>query len=89
MDKILAVVIGALCGIGQFFIMRYTLKSLAKGENTGIGKMMFLRLPLPMVLLLGCAFIDYTLLAFVGVAFCLSMITASIINHFVTPKRKG
>jgi len=89
MDKILAIIIGALCGIGQFFILRYSLKSLAEGENPGVGKTMFLRLPLPLVLLLSCAFIDFTLLAFVGVAFCLSLITASVINHVVTLKKKG
>lgn len=89
MDKIVAIIIGALCGIGQFFILRYTLKALAEGEPAGVGKMMLLRLPLPLVLLLSCAFIDFTLLAFVGVAFCLSLITASVINHFVTLKKKG
>jgi len=90
MDKILAIIIGALCGTGQFFILRYTLKSLAKGEkNPEIGIMMFLRLPLPLVLLISCAFIDFTLLPFTGVAFCLSLITASVINHFVTLKKKG
>lgn len=89
MGKILASIIGALCGIGQFLILRYTLKSLTKGENSRIGKMMFWRLPLPLILLLCCAFIDFTLLAFVGVAFCLSLLTASVINHFVTLKKKG
>lgn len=89
MDKILAIIIGALCGIGQFFILRYTLKSLAIGENPGVGKAMLLRLPLPLVLLISCAFIDFTLLAFIGVAFCLSLITASVFNHFVTLKKKG
>lgn len=89
MAEILAVIIGALCGIGQFFILRQTLKALAKGEDPGVGKTMFWRLPLPLVLLLSCAFIDFTLLAFVGVAFCLSLITASVINHIVTLKKKG
>jgi len=89
MDKILAIIIGALCGIGQFFILRYTLKSLARGENPGVGRTVFLRLPLPLALLVGCAFVDFTLLAFVGGAFCLSMIAASVINHFVTLKKKG
>lgn len=92
MDKILAIIIGAVCGIGQFLILRHTLKPLAKGEDPGVGmagKMMFLQLPLPLVLLLICAFIDVALLAFVGVAFCLSLITASVINHFVTLKKKG
>jgi len=89
MDKILAIIIGALCGIGQFFILRYTLKSLTEGENPGVGRTMLLRLPLPLVLLLSCAVVDFTLLAFVGVAFCLSLITASVINHFVTLKKKG
>lgn len=89
MDKILAILVGALCGIGQFFILRHSLKSLAKGENPGVGKTMFLRLPLPLILLFGCAFVDFTLLAFVGAAFCLSLITASVINHLMTLKKKG
>lgn len=89
MGKILAIIIGALCGIGQFFILRYTLKPLSEGENPGVGKMMFLRLPLPLMLLVSCAFIDFTLLAFAGVAFCLSLIMASVINHFMTLKKKG
>lgn len=89
MNRIVAIIIGALCGAGQFLLLRYTLKPLAKGENPGIGKMMFLQLPLPLVLLLICAFIDFMLLAFAGGAFCLSLITASVINYIVTLKKKG
>lgn len=89
MDKILAVIVGILGGIGQFFILRYTLKPLAKGDQPQVGIMMFLQMPLPIILLLICAFVDFTLLAFVGGAFCLGLITASVINHITTMKKKG
>lgn len=89
MDKFLALTIGILGGIGQFYILRHTLKPLARGEQPQVGIMMFLQLPLPIALLLGCAFIDFTLLAFVGGAFCLGLIAASVINHITTMKKKG
>ena len=89
MDKILAITTGVLGGIGQFFILRHTLKPLARGENPQVGIMMFLQLPLPVALLLGCAFIDFTLLAFVGGAFCLGLIAASVINHIAMMRKKG
>lgn len=89
MDKLIAVLIGLLCGVVQFFILRYTLKALSKGEEQGIGKTMLLRLPLPIALLVVCAVIDVSLLPFIGAAFCLSLIAASVINHVVTLKKKG
>lgn len=89
MDKFVAIVIGALCGVGQFFILRYTLKPLEKGGNPRIGIMMLMRLPLPLALLIGCAAIDFVLLAFTGGAFCLGLIIASVINHFAMLKKKG
>lgn len=89
MGKILAVIIGALFGTGQFFILRRTLKPLEKGESPNTGKMLFLQLPLPLVLLPGCAFINFSLLPFTGSAFCSGLIIASVINHFATLKKKG
>ena len=89
MDSIIALVVGLLCGIIQFFIMRYTLKPLAEGEDLPVFKFMFLKLPVPLVLLLGYAFTNADLLPFAGLAFCLSLIIASAANHLLTLKKKG
>lgn len=89
MDKAAAIIIGALFGIGQFLVLRHTLKPLEKGEDLQVGKTMLLRLPLPLVLLGGCALIDVVLLAFAGGAFCAGLIIASVINHFRMLKKKG
>ena len=89
MDKIIALVAGALCGIAQFFVIRYTLKSITNEGNPKIVKGMFLKAPIPIALLLGCAFINSNLLHYAGGAFCLSLITAGVYNHLVTIKKKG
>jgi len=89
MDKVITIIIGLLCGIGQFLMMRYTLRPLAEGGTPQIFKMMFLQIPIPLVLLLGCAFIDKGLLPFAGGAFCLSMVVTSVANHLITLKKKG
>ena len=89
MYKFLAVAIGALCGVGQFFVLQYTLKPLAEGKNPQIGKMFFLKMPIPLALLLGYAFVDINLLAFAGGSFCVGMILAAVINHLATLKKKG
>jgi len=88
MDKFIAITIGVICGIGQFLMLRYTLKPLAEGKAPKVGKMRLLLLPIPLVLLVGCAFIDANLLPFVGIAFCLSLMAASIINHLLTTNKK-
>lgn len=88
MDKLVAIIISAICAIGQFFILRYTLKPLTEGENPNVGKMMLLKLPIPLLLLLVCAIIDVNLLPFAGISFCLSLMAASIVNHVVTTKKK-
>jgi len=89
MDRIIATVVGLLCGIVQFLIMRYTLAPLARGENIHAAKVLLLRLPVPAVLLLGCAFINSSLLPFAGIAFCLSLTVAGAVNHLLTMKKKG
>ena len=89
MDRLIALVIGALCGAGQFFLMRHTLKPLSKGGDPQIFKVMLLKFPIPLVLLVGCAFIDPNLLPFAGIAFCLGMVVISIANHLITTKKKG
>jgi len=88
MDKLVTIMIGAICGIGQFFMLRYTLKPLTEGEAPKVGMMMLLKLPIPLILLLVCAIIDVNLLPFVGISFCLSLMAASIINHLITTKKK-
>ena len=89
MDKVIALIIGALCGIGQFLMIRHTLKPLSEGEDPQIAKLMILKLPIPLALLFGCAFINTDLLPFAGIAFCLSLVTASVANHLRTMKKRG
>ena len=89
MDRIIAVVIGLLCGVGQFFIMRYSLKPLSEGGDPQVGRFMLLKLPIPLILLVGYAFVDSNLLPFAGIAFCLSMVLISVANHLATMKKKG
>ena len=89
MDKMIAVFIGALCGVGQFFILWRTLKPLTKGEAPQIAMAMLLKLPLPLVLLVGCAFLNTTLLPFAGIAFCAGLMAASVVNHLIRTKRRG
>ena len=50
---------------------------------------MLLKLPLPVALLVGCAFIDTNLLPFAGIAFCAGLFAASVVNHLITTKRRG
>ena len=89
MGKVVVIIIGLLCGVGQFFTMRYTLRPLAEGGTPQVFKLMLLQIPIPLVLLLGCAFVDTGLLPFTGGAFCLSMIIASVANYLITLKKKG
>lgn len=88
MDKFAAIIIGAICGIGQFLMLRYTLKPLSEGKTPKVSKVKLSQLPIPLVMLFGCAFIDIYLLLFVGIAFCLSLFAASVVNHFITMKKK-
>lgn len=89
MDKLLVVVVGILCGVGQFFLLRAALKPLAEGKPPNVVKMLLSQLPIPLVLLLGCAYINVDLLLFAGVAFSLSMVLASVAYHLITLKKKG
>ena len=88
MDKVIAAIIGVVCGGGQFFLLRYTLKPLAEGKNLKVGLLMFLKFPIPLVFLVGCALINPDLLPFAGGAFCLSLVAASVINNLVTLKKR-
>lgn len=88
MDKLAAIIIGAACGIGQFLVMRKALKPLSEGRSPRVGIVKLLQLPIPLVLLLVCAFINVNLLPFVGIAFCLSLFAASVVNHLITMKKK-
>jgi hypothetical protein len=88
MDKIIALIVGILFGVGQFFLLRYALKPLAEGRDPKVFKVLFFQMPIPFILLLCCAFINPNLLPFVGSSFCLSLIVAAVINYFVTQKRR-
>ena len=89
MDKIIAIVIGGLCGVGQFLLLRYKLKPLTEGNIPRIGRMLFLQFPVPLTLLLCYALINFKLLPIAGGAFCLSLIITSVLSHFTTLKKKG
>ena len=88
MDKILALVVGIICGIGQFLVLRHALKPLAEGKDPKVFKVLFFQIPIPFILLLCCALIDTNLLPFTGSSFCLSLVVASAVNYFVTQKKK-
>ena len=88
MDKVIVLIIGALCGVGQFLILKRTLKPLSEGKTPQIGIMFFLQMPIPMALLLCCAFINVVLLPFAGGAFCFGLIVSAVTNHLVTQKRR-
>jgi hypothetical protein len=88
MDKIIALIVGILFGVVQLFVLRHALKPLSEGKDPKVFKVLFFQMPIPFVLLLSCAFIDPNLLPFVGSSFCLSLIIAAVINHFVTQKKK-
>lgn len=88
MKILIVLVIGIICGVGQFFMLRFTLKPLSEGKTPQVAKMMFLQLPIPLILLLGCALVNTNLLPFAGGAFCLSLVAAAVVNHFITSKRR-
>ena len=89
MGRVIAVIIGAVCGTGQFFLLRHTLKPLTEGKTPNVGLFTILKLPIPLALLITCAFINTDLLPFAGGAFCLSLIIASVINNLTTLNKKG
>ena len=66
---VLALIAGIACGVGQFFLLRRTLRPLSEGKNPS-ALMLLSQLPIPIVLLLGCAMINVTLLPFAGGGFC-------------------
>ena len=88
MNKLITVVISILCGVGQFFILRQTLKPISKGESPQTVLFMLLKLPVPLALLGGCALIDTGLLPFAGIAFCAALMVSSVVNHLVTMKKE-
>ena len=89
MDKVIVAIIGILCGIGQFFVLRYTLKPLSKGEAPQTALFMLLKLPIPIMLLGGSALVDVGLLPFVGIAFCAGLFASSVVNHLLTIKKEA
>jgi len=89
MDKAIALIVGALCGVGQFYVVRHSLKPLAENGELSLTKGVFLKVPIPLALLLGCAFINPRLLPFAGGAFCVCLIVTGIVNHLITLKKEG
>ena len=89
MGILIAIVVGAACGVGQFFLRRAVLRPLAEGKDIPVAKVLFFQMPIPFVLLLGCALVNAELLPFAGGAFCLCLVAASVVNHMVTIKKKG
>lgn len=87
MGIIISLIIGIVGGVGQFFVLRYTLKPLAEGKSPSVGKLFFLKLPIPAALLGGCALIGVRFLPFLGGAFCVGMVVASVFNHFIANKK--
>ena len=86
MDRLLAVVAGLIFGVGQFFILRRTLRPLTQGSAPRTGLFMLLKLPLPILLLVGCALVDTGLVPFAGGAFCAGLVAAAVVNHLLTVK---
>ncbi|MFV0529370.1 MAG: hypothetical protein ACK5MN_11720 [Lachnospiraceae bacterium] len=89
MNILITILIGIAGGVGQFFIMRYTLKPLERSENPNIAKLMLLKFPLPLALLVVCGLLDYSLLAYMGGAFCGSLFLSSVINHIVMGRKQA
>ena len=89
MDIVIVIIVGALCGGGQFLVLRHTLKPLSEGKTPRIGAMFILQMPIPIVLLLCCAFINVGLLPYAGGAFCFSLVVSAVTNHLITQRKKG
>ena len=87
MGIVISILIGAACGVLQFFMMRYSLKPLSEGKDPRMVKVMLLKLPIPIALLVSCAIINIELLPFAGGAFCLSSVLSGVANHMMTLKR--
>ena len=87
MDKFITVIIGILCGVAQFFVMRYTLKPLSKGEAPFTALFMLLKLPIPIALLVGIALVDVGLMPYGGIALCVGLFGSSVLNHLITTKK--
>ena len=88
MDIIIVLIVGALFGFIQFLLRRRTLKPLAEGNPPQVGVLFFLKLAVPLVLLIGCALVDTALLPYAAASFCLSSIVATVANHLITNKKK-
>ena len=89
MDKIIVIILGAVCGTAHFLLLRYKLKPLAEGKGLKAGRMLLLQYPVPLAFFLGCAFVNPGLLPYAGGAFCLSLITSGAVNHFTGMRKKG
>ena len=88
MEIIIVIIVGAFFGFVQFLLRRRTLKPLAEGNPPQVGIMFFLKMAVPLVLLISCALIDTAFLPYTAASFCLSSIVATIANHLITNKKK-
>ena len=89
MDKVIVIIVGAICGVGQFLLMRHSLKPLTEGGSPKIGLFMILKFLIPLALLVGCALVDPKLLPYAGGALCLMLFITTGINYLLTLKKKG
>ena len=80
-----ALIAGIVCGIGQFFLLRRVLRPISEGKNPS-ALILFSQLPIPVVLLLGCAMIK--LLPFAGGGFCGGLVLSAAANLLIEKKKK-
>ena len=84
---VFALIAGITCGVGQFFLLRRTLRPLSEGKNPS-ALMLLSQLPIPIVLLLGCAMINVKLLPFSGGGFCGGLVLSAAANLLIEKKKK-
>ena len=79
-----ALIAGIACGIGQFFLLRRVLRPISEGKNPS-ALMLFSQLPIPAVLLFGCAMINVKLLPFAGGGW---LVLSAAANLLIEKKKK-
>ena len=82
-----ALIAGIACGIGQFFLLRRVLRPISEGKNPS-ALMLFSQLPIPAVLLFGCAMINVKLLPFAGGGFCGGLVLSAAAHLLIEKKKK-